>query len=91
MANKKRQRDNMVHKRFHIHKSTNILLLTLAELMGESYRDVIEAAILYGIAHMNTENKLKLTEWLDTVKLPDIMDVDEFIAKQADGWGELVK
>ena len=91
MTNKKRQRDNMVHKRFHIHKSTNLLLVTLAELMGESYRNTIEAAILYGIAYMNTENKLKLAEWIDTVKLPDIIDVDEFIAKKADDWGELVK
>ncbi len=82
--------DDLVHKRFHIHKSTNILLITMAELMGESHRDVLEAAILYGLAYMNEENKLKLTKWLDQVQLPTIEDVDSFIKQRAKGWDDKV-
>ena len=44
---------DMVHKRVHIHRSTSMLLSTMSELMGESYRDTFEAALLYGMAYMN--------------------------------------
>ena len=69
----------MVHKRVHIHKSTSMLLSTMSELMGESYRDTFEAALLYGLAYMNEYNNMHMTQWLDEVKLPKIEDVDKFI------------
>jgi|TARA_R110000744_G_scaffold287050_2_gene398287 hypothetical protein len=51
----------------------------MSELMGESYRDTFEAALLYGMAYMNEHNKMNMTQWLDEVKLPKIEDVDKFI------------
>ena len=71
--------NDMVHKRVHIHKSTSMLLTTMAELMGESYRDTFEAALLYGLAYMNEYNNMHMTQWLDEVKLPKIEDVDKFV------------
>ena len=71
--------NDMVHKRVHIHKSTSMLLSTMSELMGESYRDTFEAALLYGLAYMNEYNNMHMTQWLDEVKLPKIVDVDKFI------------
>ena len=71
--------NDMVHKRVHIHKSTSMLLSTMSELMGESYRDTFEAALLYGLAYMNEYNNMHMTQWLDEVKLPKIDDVDKFI------------
>ena len=71
--------NDMVHKRVHIHKSTSMLLSTMSELMGESYRDTFEAALLYGLAYMNEYNNMHMTQSLDEVKLPKIEDVDKFI------------
>ena len=71
--------NDMVLKRVHIHKSTSMLLSTMSELMGESYRDTFEAALLYGLAYMNEYNNMHMTQWLDEVKLPKIEDVDKFI------------
>ena len=48
-------------------------------MMGESYRDTFEAALLYGLAYMNEYNNMHMTQWLDEVKLPKIEDVDKFI------------
>lgn len=84
----KKQYDDMVHKRVHVHKSTNVLLTVMAELMDQSYRDVLEAAILYGLAYMNESNNVKMTKWLDTVRLPSIEDVDKFILAKASGWDD---
>ena len=39
----------------------------MSELMGESYRDTFEAALLYGMAYMNESNKMNMTQWLDEV------------------------
>lgn len=86
----RKQRDDMVHKRVHVHKSTNILLTVMAELMEENYRDVLEAAILYGLAYMNEENNVKMVKWLDKVQLPSIDDVDEFILAKASDWDDAV-
>ena len=71
--------NDMVHKRVHIHKSTSMLLSTMSELMGESYRDTFEAALLYGLAYMNEYNNMHMTQWLDEVTRPKIEDVDKFI------------
>ncbi len=67
-----------VQRRFRMRRGTRLLIKTYAELMGISFEDAMDQTCLYGIAYLNQRNEMNLMDWMDTVKLPKLVDVDSY-------------
>lgn len=81
MPRPKKHKEHMVQKRFSIRPSTNVLIGVMAALApgNPTKRDVVEAALLYGIAYMNDIYKIEVNKWMGQVKLPTLKEVEEIV------------
>lgn len=77
MADKK-----TIHKRVHMDITTDILVETLSKLTNSSYQEALEASILFGVAYINSRNKLDMMKWVGEVKLPDLKDLEEILGEE---------
>lgn len=84
MGRHKSHRHELVQKRFFITPTTNLILNIMNELMPMQTKDeFVEAALLYGMAYINQQNKLKMSAWVDKLQLPRMEDVEELLAARA--------
>lgn len=78
MPEKAKERRNKVHRRVYISRPTNVFLdmLKATNPTNDSWDELLEMIILYGIAYMNKEFELDLEETLREMRLPTVDDLD---------------
>ena len=78
MPEKAKERRSKVHRRVYISRPTNVFLdmLKTTNPTNDSWDELLETIILYGIAYMNKEFDLDLEETLREMRLPTVEDLD---------------